>query len=171
MAMKLISNKWMATVAGIWIESSCGLYTFTIFSSVLKSTQGYDQSTLDIVSVFRDIGSVGILAGLLYSAVTFRNRSHSGFGGPWVVVLVGAIMSFVGYFLIWASVVGLIHRPPVPLMCLFFFMSSQAMSFFTTANTVCGVQNFPYSSGTAVGIVKVRILILYFQQYFDWPLT
>jgi hypothetical protein len=84
--MERVSNKWMATVAGIWIESSCGLYTFTIYSSVLKSSQGYDQSTLDTVSVFKDIGgNVGILAGVLYSSVTFRNRSHghrSSFGGP-----------------------------------------------------------------------------------------
>ncbi|XP_059441036.1 uncharacterized protein LOC132173540 [Corylus avellana] len=110
--MERLSNKWIATVASIWIECSCGLYTFSIYSSVLKSSQGYDQSTLDTVSVFKDIGgSVGILAGVLYSSVTFRNRnrsrsSHSGFGGPWVVHLAGAIQNFVGYFLIWASVVG-----------------------------------------------------------------
>ncbi|XP_062168525.1 uncharacterized protein LOC133874666 isoform X1 [Alnus glutinosa] len=156
--MERVSNKWMATVAGIWIECSCGLYTFTIYSSVLKSSQGYDQSTLDTVSVFKDIGgNVGIVAGVLYSFVTFRNRSHghrSSFGGPWVVHLAGAIQNFVGYFLIWASVVGLIHRPPVPLMCFFIFLTAHAQAFFTTANTVSGVQNFTYCRGTIVGIMK-----------------
>jgi hypothetical protein len=115
--MERVSNKWIATVASIWIECSCGIYTFTIYSSVLKSSQGYDQSTLDTVSIFKDIGaSVAILAGVLYSSVTFRNGttqySSSSFGGPWVVHLAGAIQNFVGFFLIWASVVGLINRPP-----------------------------------------------------------
>ncbi|XP_075662758.1 protein NUCLEAR FUSION DEFECTIVE 4-like [Castanea sativa] len=152
--MERVSNKWMATVASMWIQCSSGVYTFSVYSSVLKSSQGYNQSTLEIVVVFRDIGSIGgVLAGLLYSAVT-NGSNHSGFGGPWVVLLAGATQNFLGYFLIWASVVGLIKRPPVPLMCLFMYLSSQSMPFFNTANTVSGVQNFPDYSGTIVGIMK-----------------
>uniref|UniRef100_A0A2N9G741 Major facilitator superfamily (MFS) profile domain-containing protein n=1 Tax=Fagus sylvatica TaxID=28930 RepID=A0A2N9G741_FAGSY len=150
---RLSSNKWIATVASIWIQSSCGSDTFSIFSSILKSSQGYDQSTLDIVSVFKDIGgNAGVLAGLLYSAVTVNNCS--GFFGPWVVHVAGAIQSFLGYFFMWASVVGLIERPPVALMCLFMFLSTHSSAFFTTANVVTGLQNFPQSGGTIVGIMK-----------------
>ncbi|KAM3703729.1 hypothetical protein ACB098_04G117800 [Castanea mollissima] len=151
--MERVSNKWMATVASMWIQCSSGVYTFSVYSSVLKSSQGYNQSTLETVAVFRDIGSIGgVLAGLLYSAVS-NSSNHSGFGGPWVVLLAGATQNFLGYFLIWASVVGLIKRPPVPLMCLFMYLSS-AVPFFNTANTVAGVQNFPDYSGTIVGIMK-----------------
>ena len=157
--MERVSSKWMATVASMWIQCSSGANTFGVYSSVLKSTQGYDQSTLETVALFRDIGSVGgVLAGLLYTAVT-SSSNHSGFGGPWVVLLAGAIQSFLGYFLTWASVVGLIQRPPVTLMCLFMYLSTQSMPFFNTANMVSGVQNFQDYSGTIVGIMKVYLHI------------
>uniref|UniRef100_A0A2N9G6N4 Nodulin-like domain-containing protein n=1 Tax=Fagus sylvatica TaxID=28930 RepID=A0A2N9G6N4_FAGSY len=109
MNMDRLSNKWMATVASIWIQCSSGSYTFGVYSPILKSSQGYDQSTLETVAVFRDIGSsAGVLAGVLYSAITPSNN-HSGFCGPWVVLLAGAIQNFLGYFLMWACVVGLIQ--------------------------------------------------------------
>ncbi|KAJ4836511.1 hypothetical protein Tsubulata_036214 [Turnera subulata] len=153
------SAKWIATVASIWIQCSSGAsYTFGIYSSVLKSSQGYDQSTLDTVSVFKDIGAnAGILSGLLYSFVTLdRNRGRLGrFAGPWVVHVAGAAQCFVGYFMIWASVVGLVHRPPVPLMCLFMLLAAHSQTFFNTANVVSGVHNFSDYGGTIVGILKV----------------
>ncbi|KAF7113380.1 hypothetical protein RHSIM_RhsimUnG0132500 [Rhododendron simsii] len=150
------SSKWIATVASIWIQCSCGAsYAFGIYSSVLKSSQGYDQSTLDTVSVFKDIGAnAGVLSGLLYSAVAVR-RGRSCFSvGPWVVQVCGAIQCFAGYFLMWLSVVGVIYRPPVAAMCLFMLMAAHAQTFFNTANVVTAVHNFPDYSGTSVGIMK-----------------
>ncbi|KAF5933384.1 hypothetical protein HYC85_029555 [Camellia sinensis] len=148
--------KWMAAVASIWIQCICGAsYAFAIYSSVLKSTQGYDQSTLDMVSVFKDIGAnAGILSGLLYSAVTVR---RGGGSRPWVVHLAGAIQCFAGYFLIWLSVIGVIKRPPVPAMCCFMLMAAHAQTFFNTANVVTAVHNFPDYSGTVVGIMKDKL--------------
>lgn len=73
------------------------------------------------------------------------------------MLLVGAAQCFLGYFLIWAAVVGLIPRPPVPAMCLFMLLAAHAQSFFNTANVVTGVRNFPYYSGTIVGIMKVLL--------------
>ncbi|CAK7322901.1 unnamed protein product [Dovyalis caffra] len=156
--MEGVNTKWIATVASIWIQISVGAsYTFGIYSSILKSSQGYDQSTLDTVSVFKDIGAnAGILSGLLYSAVTLRNnrRRLGVFGGPWVVLLAGAIQCFVGYFVMWASVVGLIRRLPVPVMCFFMWMAAHAQTFFNTTNVVSGVHNFGDYGGTIVGIMK-----------------
>jgi hypothetical protein len=153
--MDQLDTKWVSTVASIWIQCTSGsLYTFSIYSSALKSSQGYDQSTLDTVSVFKDIGAnVGVLAGLLYSAAAGDRRRCSG---PWVVLLVGAAQSFLGFFLMWASVVGLIPRPPVPAMCFFMLVAAHASPFFNTCNVVTGVRNFPNYSGTIVGIMKVR---------------
>lgn len=73
------NSKWVATVASIWIQCSCGAsYAFGIYSAALKSSQGYDQSTLDTVSVFKDIGAnIGVLAGLLYHAVTNNHRNST----------------------------------------------------------------------------------------------
>ncbi|KAL0663725.1 hypothetical protein Bca4012_100562 [Brassica carinata] len=155
--MEILRSKWVAMAASIWIQCASGAsYTFGIYSAVLKSTQSYDQSTLDTVSVFKDIGAnAGVFSGLLYTYVTSnRRRARGGNGGPWVVLAIGAIQCFAGYFLMWASVTGIIRKPPVPLMCLFMFIASQSQTFFNTANVVSAVENFADYGGTAVGIMK-----------------
>jgi hypothetical protein len=166
MKMEIVNTKWIATVASIWIQSSVGAsYTFGIYSSILKSSQGYDQSTLDTVSVFKDIGAnAGILSGLLYSAFTLQNnrRRLVVFAGPCVVLLAGAIQSFLGYFVMWASVVGLIRRLPVAVMCFFTWMAAHAQTFSNTTNVVSGVHNFGDYGGTIVGIMKVCLLLPFF---------
>lgn len=146
------NNKWVSTVASVWIQCTSGsLYTFSIYSQTLKSTQGYDQSTLDIVSVFKDIGvNCGVLAGFLYYYAT----ADGGGSRPWIVHLAGAIQCFLGYFLMWAAVAGVFPRPPLPAMCFFMLVAAHAQSFFNTANVVTGVRNFPSYSGTIVGIMK-----------------
>ncbi|KAF7838405.1 protein NUCLEAR FUSION DEFECTIVE 4-like [Senna tora] len=163
--MEWLTNRWVAAAAGIWIQWSCGAsYTFSIYSSVLKSSQGYDQSTLDTVSVFKDIGAnFGVISGLLYSAVTPYGPSRAAsssskskwrsLGGPWVVHAAG-VVCFVGFLFIWAAVVGLIARPPVALMCFFACLAANGQTFLNTANVVTGLRNFPEYSGTIVGIMK-----------------
>ncbi|XP_055825509.1 protein NUCLEAR FUSION DEFECTIVE 4-like [Solanum dulcamara] len=155
------SSKWLAAVASIWIQCSSGAsYTFGIYSPALKSTQFYDQSTLDTVSVFKDIGAnAGILSGLLYTAVAAnpsydRGRFSFVHGGPWIVHLAGAVQCFAGYFFMWLAVTGTINRPPVAVMALFMFIAAHAQTFLNTANVVASVQNFPDHSGTIVGIMK-----------------
>lgn len=171
--MEWVANRWTGAAAAIWIQWSCGAsYTFSIYSSVLKSTQGYDQSTLDTVSVFKDIGAnFGILSGLLYSAVApYRSGRGGGvpglpskskwtsLGGPWVVLAAGAVQCFVGFMFIWASVVGLIGPPPVPVMCFFAWLGANGQTFLNTTNVVTGLRNFPEYSGTIVGIMKVTFV-------------
>lgn len=163
MATELLRTKWMAVTASIWIQCTLGgSYTFGIYSAILKSTQSYDQSTLDTVSVFKDIGgNVGVLSGLVYTAATYNRRRRDlregrGRGGPWVVILIGAVLNFTGYFLMWASVTGLIRRPPVPVMCLFMLIAAQSLTFINTANVVSSLENFADYGGTAVGIMKVK---------------
>ncbi|PHU23835.1 hypothetical protein BC332_08942 [Capsicum chinense] len=150
-----IHTKWVATVASIWIQCTSGsLYTFAIYSTVLKSSQGYNQSSLDIVSVFKDIGAnVGTLSGVLYSSVTDPRRRNCG-GGPWVVLFAGALQCFAGYFLMWLTIVGVLPKPPLLVMCLYMLLAAHAMTFFNTANVVTAVHNFPNYRGTVVGIMK-----------------
>ncbi|KZV34713.1 hypothetical protein F511_00615 [Dorcoceras hygrometricum] len=172
--MEAAGSKWVAVVASIWIQCSCGAsYAFGIYSPLLKSTQAYDQSTLDTISVFKDIGAnVGVLSGILYSAVN-RPGPWYRLRGPWVVHAAGAIQCFVGYFFLWLAVTGAIHRPQVPLVCLFMFLAAHAQTFFNTANVVTAVHNFPNYSGTIVGIMKGflgisgAVLIQFYQTLFD----
>ncbi|MCD7459630.1 hypothetical protein HAX54_041475 [Datura stramonium] len=174
------SSKWLAAVASIWIQCSSGAsYAFGIYSPVLKSSQAYDQSTLDTVSVFKDIGAnAGILSGLLYTAVAATPSSGTGrfpflHGGPWVVHLAGAVQCFAGYFFMWLAVTGIIDRPPMAVMSLFMFIAAHAQTFLNTANVVAAVQNFPDHSGTIVGIMKGflglsgAILIQVYQTLFN----
>lgn len=173
------ASKWIAAVASIWIQCSCGAsYAFGIYSPVLKSTQGYDQSTLDTISVFKDIGAnAGILSGVLY-AVCRRQRASASetltsalLRGPWVVHATGAVQCFVGYFFLWLAVTGSVARPHVAVMCLFMLLAAHAQTFFNTANVVAAVENFPEYSGTVVGIMKVSFpppLSIVFSAIFIW---
>ncbi|KAK9119483.1 hypothetical protein Scep_017576 [Stephania cephalantha] len=138
-------SKWMAMASSILIQCTSGSsYAFGIYSPLLKSSQSYDQSTLDSIAVFKDVGAnAGLLSGLLYTSK-----------GPAPVHAAGAIQCFLGYSLIWLSVVGLLPRPPVPLMCLYMFVAAHAQTFFNTGNVVTAVLNFPDYSGTVVGIMK-----------------
>ncbi|XP_021866231.2 protein NUCLEAR FUSION DEFECTIVE 4 isoform X1 [Spinacia oleracea] len=150
------NSRWVATAGSIWIQAIIGgTYTFSLYSPILKSSQSYDQFTLNTVSVFKDIGSnAGVLSGLLYSAVVSSGRHNRNGGVPWVVHTVGAAEGFLGYFFIWLAVVGVIPRPPVPLMCVFMFLAAHSQTFFNTWNVVTSIQNFPDYSGTVVGLMK-----------------
>ncbi|CAA7019053.1 unnamed protein product [Microthlaspi erraticum] len=156
--MEFAKTKWVAAAASIWIQSLSGAsYTFGIYSSLLKSSQSYDQSTLDTVSVYKDIGAnVGILSGLFYTAVASgkSGTSRRFFSGPWVVIFVGLLQWFVGYGFIWMAASGVINRPPVPVMCFFMFLAGHCQPFFNTAIVVTAVRNFSDYGGTAVGIMK-----------------
>ncbi|XP_074284673.1 protein NUCLEAR FUSION DEFECTIVE 4-like [Silene latifolia] len=165
-SMSIFQNRWVTTTSSIWIQATTGgSYAFSIYSPALKASQSYTQSTLDTISVFKDIGAnAGVLSGLLYASASRR---------PWVVHAAGAAQCFLGYFLMWLAVVGVIAPPPLPLMCFFMFMAAHAQTFFNTANVVTGVRNFPAYSGTIVGIMKGflglsgAILIQLYQALFD----
>ncbi|KAG6389970.1 hypothetical protein SASPL_151445 [Salvia splendens] len=140
------ASKWTAAAASIWIQCSCGAsYAFGIYSPILKSSQNYDQSTLDTISVFKDIGAnAGVLSGLLYAAAP----------RTWIVHAAGAAQCLVGYLFLWLAVTGAIPQPHVAAVCLFMFLAAHAQTFFNTANVVTAVENFPGYSGTVVGIMK-----------------
>ena len=68
-------------------------YMFGLYSNDIKSTLGYDQTTLNLLSFFKDLGgNLGILSGLIYEVVP-----------PWVVLSMGSVMNFCGNFMIWLS--------------------------------------------------------------------
>ncbi|KAL9239546.1 hypothetical protein vseg_013856 [Gypsophila vaccaria] len=159
-------NRWTTTASSIWIQSTTGgSYAFSIYSPCLKSSQHYSQQTLDTVSVFKDIGAnAGLLSGLLYAAFP---------RDPWLVHACGAVQCFLGYLLMWLSVVGILPRLPVWAMCFALFVAAHAQTFFNTGNVVTGVRNFGGFSGTIVGIMKGflglsgAILIQFYQALFD----
>lgn len=90
---------------------------FGLYSNDIKSTFGYDQTTLNLLGLFKDLGgNLGILSGLIYEVVP-----------PWVVLSIGAIMNFLSYFIIWLTVTGHIARPRVWQMCLYTFIGANSV--------------------------------------------
>lgn len=59
-------------------------YMFGLYSNDIKSTLGYDQTTLNLLGFFKDLGgNLGILSGLIYEVVP-----------PWVFLSIGAVTNF-----------------------------------------------------------------------------
>lgn len=82
------------------IQSTSGSgYTFGIYSNALKPLKTTTKR-LKSLNIQRNLAATWALLLAFYSAVTGRG----GFGGPWAVVLGGAILGSVRYFLTWASV-------------------------------------------------------------------
>ncbi|KAK3422250.1 hypothetical protein EUGRSUZ_G02886, partial [Eucalyptus grandis] len=119
-------------------------YLFGVYSKVIKSTLGYDQSTLNLLSSCKDLGAnVGVLSGLIAEVAP-----------TWLVLLVGSAMNFAGYFLIWLAVTRRIPRPAVWQMCVYICVGANSQNFANTGSLVTCVKNFPESRGIMLGLMK-----------------
>ncbi|KAH9733965.1 Nodulin-like domain-containing protein [Citrus sinensis] len=144
--LHLLDSRWFMFFATLLIMSVNGSsYMFALYSNDIKSSLGYDQTTLNLVSFFKDLGgNLGVLAGLTYEVAP-----------PWIVLLSGSIMNFFGFFMIWLSVS---HRfgakPHVWQMCLYMLIGANSQSFPNTGALVTCVKNFPESRGVVIGLLK-----------------
>lgn len=109
LAIQVIAGRWFVVFASFFIMAAAGAtYMFGLYSPDIKAALGYDQTTLNLLSFFKDVGSnVGVLAGLI-----------NEFAPPWVVLLIGAVLNFFGYFMIWMAVTKKISTT-VWQMCLY----------------------------------------------------
>ncbi|XP_061363949.1 protein NUCLEAR FUSION DEFECTIVE 4-like [Gastrolobium bilobum] len=145
LTIQVITGRWFVVFASFLIMSGAGAtYMFGLYSSDIKKTLGYDQTTINLLSFFKDVGTnVGLLSGLI-----------NEFMPPWVVLAIGAVLNFFGYFMIWLSVTQKIARPQVWQMCLYIFIGANSQSFANTGSLVTCVKNFPESRGVVLGILK-----------------
>ncbi|KAI4349096.1 hypothetical protein L6164_009734 [Bauhinia variegata] len=88
-------------------------------------------------------GNVGVLSGLINEITP-----------PWVVLSIGAVMNFFGYFMIWLAVTGRIAKPQIWQMCLYICIGANSQSFANTGALVTCVKNFPGSRGSILGLLK-----------------
>ncbi|XP_022993829.1 protein NUCLEAR FUSION DEFECTIVE 4-like [Cucurbita maxima] len=144
-AVHVITGRWFVVFASLLIMAAAGAtYMFSLYSSDIKSVLGYDQTTLNLLSFFKDLGAnVGVLSGLINEVTP-----------PWVVLSIGAVMNFFGYFMIWLAVTGKISAPKVWQMCLYICIGANSQSFANTGSLVTCVKNFPESRGVVLGILK-----------------
>ncbi|XP_010509061.1 PREDICTED: protein NUCLEAR FUSION DEFECTIVE 4-like [Camelina sativa] len=145
LAIQILTGRWFMFFASLLVMSMAGAtYMFSLYSSDIKKTLGYDQTTLNPLSFFKDLGAnVGVLAGLLNEVTP-----------PWVVLLIGAVLNFFGYFMIWLAVTKRISKPQVWHMCLYICVGANSQAFANTGSLVTCVKNFPESRGVILGILK-----------------
>ncbi|KAJ9684704.1 hypothetical protein PVL29_016933 [Vitis rotundifolia] len=145
LSVQVITGRWFVVFASFLIMSAAGAtYMFGLYSSTIKSALGYDQTTLTLLSFFKDLGAnVGVLSGLINEVTP-----------PWVVLSIGAALNFFGYFMIWLAVSQKIAKPQVWQMCLYICIGANSQAFANTGSLVTCVKNFPESRGVVLGILK-----------------
>ncbi|PON81779.1 Major facilitator [Trema orientale] len=145
LTVHFLTGRWFMVFASLLIMSAAGAtYMFSLYSSDIKEVLGYDQTTLNLLSFFKDLGgNFGVLSGLLNEITP-----------PWVVLFVGAILNLFGYLMIWLSVTKRITAPKVWQMCLYICIGANSQSFANTGSLVTLVKNFPESRGAVLGLLK-----------------
>ncbi|KAK4358662.1 hypothetical protein RND71_020891 [Anisodus tanguticus] len=141
----VVQGRWFSLFASFLIMAGAGAtYLFGTYSKEIKASLGYDQTTLNLLGFFKDLGAnVGVFSGLLAEITP-----------TWFVLLVGAAMNFTGYFMIWLSVVGKVPKPKVWLMCMYICLGANSQNFANTGALVTSVRNFPESRGNMIGLLK-----------------
>ncbi|CAI9097946.1 OLC1v1034472C1 [Oldenlandia corymbosa var. corymbosa] len=144
-SLQVITGRWFMVLASNLIMAMAGAtYMFGLYSGVIKDSLGYDQTTLNLISFFKDLGgNVGIISGLINEVTP-----------PWVVLLIGAVMNFIGYFMMWLAVTSRIAKPPVWQMCFYICVAASSQAFANTGALVTCVKNFPESRGVVLGLLK-----------------
>ncbi|KAG4998623.1 hypothetical protein AAZX31_10G262900 [Glycine max] len=145
LTVQVITGRWFVVFASFLIMAAAGAtYMFGLYSSDIKTTLGYDQTTLNLLSFFKDLGTnVGVISGLINEVAP-----------PWVVLAIGAILNFFGYFMIWLSVTQKIAKPKVWQMCLYICIGANSQTFANTGSLVTCIKNFPERNGVVLGILK-----------------
>ncbi|CAA2973384.1 NUCLEAR FUSION DEFECTIVE 4-like [Olea europaea subsp. europaea] len=145
LTFQVLTGRWFMLFASLLIMSMSGAtYMFGLYSGDIKSSLGYDQTTLNLIGFFKDVGAnIGIMSGLINEITP-----------PWVVLSLGVIMNFFGYFMIWLAITGRTAKPHVWQMCLYICIGANSQTFSNTGVLVTCVKNFPESRGIVIGLLK-----------------
>lgn len=138
---------WVGLGAAVWVQIAVGnAYTFPLYSPSFKSVLGFNQSQVTLLGVANDIGeNVGLLPGIVCNKFP-----------PWLMLFIGAVLSFLGFGLLWLSVSNTLLVPSLPYPLLWFALAiaTNSCAWLTTAILVTNMRNFPISRGTVAGILK-----------------
>ncbi|KAB2597994.1 hypothetical protein D8674_000914 [Pyrus ussuriensis x Pyrus communis] len=129
-------------------------YMFGLYSNDIKSVLGYDQTTLNLISFFKDLGgNIGIFSSLINEVTP-----------PWVALSIGAVLNFFEHFMIWLAVTQKVPKPKVWHMCMYISIGSNSHTFTNTGALPRHCVR-PFESYT--GISAAVIAQLYHAAYGD----
>ncbi|XP_052107629.1 protein NUCLEAR FUSION DEFECTIVE 4 [Arachis duranensis] len=136
---------WVGLGAAVWVQIAAGnAYNFPLYSSALKSVLSLNQQQLTILGVANDVGeNVGILPGIACN-----------FLPPWSLLLIGALLCFLGYGALFLALTRTLSTFPYVPLCLALCVATNSNAWFGTAVLVTNMRNFPLSRGTISGILK-----------------
>ncbi|CAI9783155.1 unnamed protein product [Fraxinus pennsylvanica] len=142
---QVLTGQWFMIFASLLIMSMSGAtYMFGLYSGDIKSSLGYDQTTLNLIGFFKDLGgNIGIISGLINEITP-----------PWVVLSIGVIMNFFGYFMIWLAITGRTAKPHVWQICLYICIGANSQTFSSIGALITCVKNFQESRGIVIGLLK-----------------
>ncbi|CAM6110153.1 unnamed protein product [Calypogeia fissa] len=140
-------DRWACLAAAMIIEACGGLgYTFAVYSQHLKERLDYDQEDLDGIGAAKDFGyCLGIVGGIFYNYIP-----------PWLTIVVGSLLHFMGYFMVYMASAGKIV-PSFFVLCGFIAVGVGGDSWIDTAAIMTSVQNFTDYRGTALGVLKAQV--------------
>ncbi|CAK9869660.1 unnamed protein product [Sphagnum jensenii] len=141
---RILKDRWLGLCLGMWMQACGGIsYVFSLYSADLKHTLGYNQEMIDGFGTSKDIGgNVGIISGLLIDVTS-----------AWFVLLVGGLLHFIFYFLLFLAATGQI-TPSYWQMCGIIMIGTNGATWFNTAVLVTCMRNFPSDRGVVVGLLK-----------------
>ncbi|KAK7833015.1 protein nuclear fusion defective 4 [Quercus suber] len=145
LTLQILKGRRLMMFGSLLIMNSAGLsYIFGLYSGEIKSSLGYDQSTLNLIGFYKDLGAnIGIVSGLINEVTP-----------PWVVLAIGAVFNFFGYFMIWLGVTERIAKPLVWHMCLYICIGANSQPFINTGALVTSIKSYPESRGILIGVLK-----------------
>ncbi|KAJ9470593.1 Protein NUCLEAR FUSION DEFECTIVE 4 [Diplonema papillatum] len=141
-------NAWVSLSASLTIQFCAGnLYLFGIYSERLKAVlfagDGLGQGKLQTVALASNLFAFMPLAGIWYD---------SKLGGVTSTVLVGACLTFSGYFLLYRVANG--WDCGWILACLFAGLLGHGAGYYDAAALTTAVKNAPTHQALVVGVQK-----------------
>ncbi|XP_054822760.1 protein NUCLEAR FUSION DEFECTIVE 4-like [Prosopis cineraria] len=136
---------WVGLGAAVWFQIASGSsYGFPLYSHSLRSVLGFNQRQIALLGVANDIGeNVGLLPGLVSNKFP-----------PWFILSIGALLSFLGYGVLWLSISRTVLSLPYWLLWIASVVATNGSTWFSTPVLVTNMRNFPASRGTVAGILK-----------------
>ncbi|GMN25044.1 hypothetical protein TIFTF001_000792 [Ficus carica] len=92
---QVLRGRWFMILSAIMIMSFSGsTFIFEAYSDDIKTALDYDQTTINLISAYKNAASnIGIVAGLIAEVVP-----------TWLVLLIGAVANLLGYGFLWLAV-------------------------------------------------------------------